>query len=129
MNAASRNHQKTWNPIFLTERNHNNERTLVQALQSLKVDGDILDRFWEPYEGGVPSFRGEELKRFCQGFSSAAIPTSVSAREIGKIWLDDREYSTGYSREYHHRLTVPQLNLLLKEKVRISLLVLRQYLN
>jgi hypothetical protein len=120
MNAALSNHHKTWNPIFLTERKYNDERTLIQFLQNLQADGDILDRFWEPYEGGVPSFRSEELKKFCQGSSSALIPTNVSARETEKIWLDDREYSTGYSREYHHRLTVPQLYLLLTQKVRIA---------
>jgi hypothetical protein len=127
MNAAPSNHHKTWNPIFLTERNHNDERTLIQSLQSLKADGDILDRFWEPYEGGAPSFRSEELKKFCQGSYSASILTNVSVRDIRKIWLDDREYSTGYSREYHHRLAVPQLYLLLTQKVRTFFLVLRQH--
>ncbi|KAF2474684.1 uncharacterized protein BDR25DRAFT_311128 [Lindgomyces ingoldianus] len=68
--------------------------------------GDNLDIFLQDYEGPVPSCEIEEVKEFCEGTSSGG----------PKIWLDDREKSTGFSRKYAKRLTATDLGHALARK-------------
>ena len=111
--------RKQWKPIFSTERNFNEDTSYIKSLRVVRDDGDNLDMFMQEYEGKVPSPRSKEVKAFCKGvcLTSLQAKAAEGRSSSAKAWLNDKEYSTQYSRSYRHRLTAYQLYTSLTQKV------------
>jgi hypothetical protein len=75
MDMTSNDPNKTWSPIFFTERNFGEDELYFQTLEDLEADGDTLDRLLEEYDDGEPSCMSEEIKEFCKDTCTALLET------------------------------------------------------
>jgi hypothetical protein len=110
---------KKWNSKFSTRFNINEHVPYNNHDEATNWEQDTLDLFLSGHQGQFPSFKAEEATELLRNMLSSAKCHDLGAmnESLGRAWLDDREYTRGFSREYRGQMTANQLRSALSYKV------------